>query len=837
MAAIAALLLILFLYRPGVYRLRNRIATSIGSALGRRVSIDNVRFHILPRPGFDLEGLVIYDAPAFSAEPMIRAQDVFAAIRLRSLFLGRLEIARLSATEPSINIVRNNEGRWNLASLIERNAQIPAAPTAKPSSERRPGFPYLEATGARINFKIGLEKKPYALTDADVALWQDSENSWGARMKAHPMRTDFNLTDTGQLQVNAGWQRAPSLRQTPMRIVAAWTNGQLGQITELLTGKDRGWRGGAELTATFSGTPEALAIESKAAITGFRRYDIVDTRNVHLATGCTGTYSAMNRTFTDLLCESPVGTGRLQVRGNVAAMPSAPTYDLTLSVEKAPLASLVWALREAKQQLPADLTADGLLNAEFGAVRKGTQAGQWSGSGEASGVQLISNGGKDRITLGDVSLTMVSDSRCCLVTRPGRTDSAKEKESEPTEAHLRIGPASVKVNESAPMSAGGWIAAGGYRFSLRGDTELKDLFRLEAALGVPSTRPAAEGAAKLDLSISGRWQGLAAPIALGMTQLRNVRAEMHGLNTPIEIASANVLLEPDSVTMEKIAAQTGSTHWSGSVTAPRRCAPHCDFQVDLAADQLSTAHLAEWFGQQPAKRPWYRILSSDDQSPSPFLALQAHGSLRVAEFALKKLTARQVATRIRVDRGMIALNSVRAQLLQGTHEGDWTIDALAHPPRYHGTGKLQNVSLAQVASLMNDAWISGTGDGTFDVEASGIAVGDLLANAEGMLRFDVRDGTLSRVEIPGAPKPLPMHLFRGSLQAKKGEWELVDGRLESRDGLYQVTGTAGADTGMDFTLTRSDKRAWHVTGSLAKPRVAATKPSNREGSKATVAQP
>ena len=110
-AAVAALLLILFLFRPGVYRLRNRIATSIGSALGRRVALDNVRLHLLPRPGFDLEGLVIYDDPSFSAEPMIRAQDVSAAIRFRSLLRGRLEIATLSATEPSINLVRSNEGR------------------------------------------------------------------------------------------------------------------------------------------------------------------------------------------------------------------------------------------------------------------------------------------------------------------------------------------------------------------------------------------------------------------------------------------------------------------------------------------------------------------------------------------------------------------------------------------------------------------------------------------------------------------------------------------------------------------------------------------------------
>ncbi len=222
MAAVTALVLILFLFRPGVYRLRNRISTSIGSALGRKVTIDNVRFHVLPRPGFALEGLVIYDDPDFSAEPMIRAEDVFAAIRFRSLLRGRLEIATLSANEPSINLVRNNQGRWNLASLLERNAQIPAAPTAKTASESRPVFPYLEASNARVNFKLGQTKKSYALMNADVALWQDSDNSWSARIKAEPVRTDFHLTDTGLVQINARWQRASSMRLTPLEIAAHW---------------------------------------------------------------------------------------------------------------------------------------------------------------------------------------------------------------------------------------------------------------------------------------------------------------------------------------------------------------------------------------------------------------------------------------------------------------------------------------------------------------------------------------------------------------------------------------------------------------------------------------
>src|ERR1035437_8121006 len=355
MAAVAALLLILFLFRPGVYRLRNRIAITIGSALGRRVGLDSVRLRLLPRPGFDLEGLVIYDNPAFSAEPMIRAQEVSAAIRFRSLLRGRLEIATLSATEPSINLVRNDQGRWNLARLIERNAQIPAAPTGKPASERRPAFPYLEAGHARINFKIGQTKKSYALMDADVALWQDSENSWGARMKAAPVRTDFNLTDTGLLQINATWQRAASLRLTPMQVAVQCQYGQLGQITELLSGKDRGWRGGVNFTARLSGTAEALRIESQTAIEDFHRYDIVGNENVRLATVCSGRYNAVTSTLADLLCESPVSSGTLRLRGTFALVAQLPTYDLTLEAEQVPLTAVVRLLRQAKKQIPGEI--------------------------------------------------------------------------------------------------------------------------------------------------------------------------------------------------------------------------------------------------------------------------------------------------------------------------------------------------------------------------------------------------------------------------------------------------------------------------------------------------
>ena len=831
MALVAIVLVVLFLFRPGIFRLRYRISSSIGNAVGRRVTIDNVRLHALPRPGFDLEGLVIYDDPAFSAEPMIRAQDVFAAIRIRSLLRGRLEIATLTATEPSINIVRASDGRWNLATLIERNSRIPAAPTQKAPSERRPAFPYLQATGARINFKVGPEKKSYALTNADVALWQDSENSWGARLKAQPVRTDFNLNDTGQLQINAAWQRATDLHQTPLHVTMAWQKGQLGQITQLLTGKDRGWRGGLDVAANLEGTPESLAIDSQASIQGFRRYDIVDKRNVRLATHCTGHYQASIGALDDVACESPAGGGTLHLSGNVATKAVPQTYDLTLQIKDVPTASLVALAHQAKQQLPADLTGEGLLNAEFHATRSGSQPTQFTGSGEATDVILTANDGSDSIALGNVPLTLVASSPSREAEPSPKAARAKglapQTTLDPRGPYLRVGPAKLAVNDAPPLDSSGSISLHGYAFTVRGDLGLKNVFALEKALGVPALQPAAEGTAKLAMTISGQWQGLMPPNALGTAQLKNVRAETRGLNTPIEIASATVTLGPDLTTIDKLSARTGDTRWTGSVRLPRHCAPNCKYEFDLDADRLSSADLGDWFTPHPSTRPWYRILNSnsDDQTgPSPLLKAQAHGQLHVAQFAIGKTPATQVSTELTANHGKIVLTRLQAQFLQGQHLGDWTIDASIHPPEYRGTGTLQDISLDRLSTLMNDAWITGTATGTFDVRTSGISSHELLTRADGSLHFAMRNGSFAHVAIPGAPAPFPVSRFTGGLRVKDGTWQLSAGKLQSRDGLYLMSGSSSTGS-LDFTLTRGDEHSWNLTGTLAKPLV---KPASEE---------
>ncbi|HZD30461.1 MAG TPA: AsmA family protein, partial [Candidatus Angelobacter sp.] len=218
---IALLVVVLAIVVPpflNVSRYRNQVASAIGRALGRDVSVAAIELKMMPRPGMVLSGFVVADDPSYGAEPMLRADTVTAYLRVSSLWRGRLEIGRLALDNPSLNLVRRDDGRWNLEDLVERTSRAQSAPTAKASPESRPRFPYVEATTGSINFKLGQVKKAFAFSDADFALWLQTEDQWGLRLEARPVRSDVPVAETGILRVEGQFQKAQTLRDTPVQL-------------------------------------------------------------------------------------------------------------------------------------------------------------------------------------------------------------------------------------------------------------------------------------------------------------------------------------------------------------------------------------------------------------------------------------------------------------------------------------------------------------------------------------------------------------------------------------------------------------------------------------------
>ncbi len=809
-------ILALFVIRPGASRLKTRIENSVGSALQRRVEISYVHIHLLPAPGFDLDGFVVHDDPAFGAEPVLRAQEVTALLRLSSLVRGRMEISRLSLTEPSLNLVRRDDGRWNIENFLERTAQIAVAPTGKAASEPRPAFPYIEADRGRINFKFGAEKKPYAITDAKYAFWQDSENTWGMRLRGQPVRSDLNLSDTGQIKVSGSWQRAARLYDTPIQFAAEWDGGQLGQLSKFVSGADRGWRGTVNTSVELTGTPSNLVVRSDGLLQDFHRYDIASSNALDLKTHCEAHYGVEDRSLRQIFCLSPVGDGSVSVTGDASSQPGPPRYNLHISANRIPLQSVIAMVRRAKRDLPNDLQAEGRVEGLFD-VRSGDggQTAALEGEGRATDILLHSESLKAEFAVDAIPFSLASGAQNSSKKTRGHRDSVA---GQPSEAHFSIGPFPLKLARSGPATVQGWMARSGYSVSIKGDADVRRISQLARVAGVPAIHPTATGSAKLDLQVAGQWAGFAAPAITGTAELHSVEAEIRGLNRPLEISTARIVLNDSETRVEGISALAAGTRWSGSLAVPRRCGAPCPIKFDLRTDELSTDRLNDWLNPNPPERPWYRFSSSAPPRTASFLAeVKASGTLTADRVVIRNIPAEHANAKVELERGQLRVSDLQADVFGGKHRGDWKIDFTAKTPVYLGAGTLDSAALSQVADVMHQNWVAGTASAKYQIEMAGLSAEEFLDSAKGDLRFTMRDGSFPRVLVSSAP--LHVRRFTGTLTLRKGDIELQQATLESPTATYTVTGTVSESRKLDLKLVPDGSAGMTVTGTLAEPRV------------------
>ncbi len=792
------------------------------------MDVGSVHIRLLPRPGFDLANLVVYDDPAFGAEPMLRASEVTADLRLTSLVRGRLEIARLNLTEPSLNLVQDERGRWNLEALLERTARTPLAPTAKTKAEPRPGFPYIEGTSARINFKRGPEKKPYALTNADFSLWQDSENAWGVRLRAQPVRTDLNLNDTGLLQVNGTWQRAANLHETPLQFKVEWSRAQLGQVTKIFTGSDKGWRGAIQFDMTVTGSPAKLQVSSTASVDDFRRYDIPSGKALRLAANCDAEYSSLTHEFQEVKCSAPVANGLISLTGNLR-LPVNQGYAVVVTAEDVPASALLALAERAKKNLPDDLEAEGFLRGRLSIARNAGVESKFRFEGRGEILDFGLTSAANEAEIGRQTVPFLMSSETSARSRPQnwawRNGSGTGIHERPL---VQFGPIALEPGRPNGLNARGWIDRGGYDIAIAGEAEIAKTLRLARIIGVPAPPVNPEGSAGIDLQIAGSWAGqgsvaagFVGPQVAGTANLRNTRFTFHGTG-PVEIMSAEMQLLPDSVRVGKLNARAAGAIWTGWLEVPRGCGlpENCPVRFALNTEETALGQLSEWANPKPKKRAWYQVLG-ESPKPSLFARVRASGSVAAERFRIHTLTATHMSANLRLDSGKLQISALKAYSLGGKYQGKWQADFSVKPPVCRGSGDFTGLSLANVAAAMKDAWIAGTANASYELK--GPCSTEFWQSAEGTVQAEMRDGALPHLLIGEDAVPLRVSQLTGHARMHGGELEIEDGKLSSSDGNYEVSGTATLqrEIALKFTRIPSAMAAtgYAISGTLAEPQV------------------
>ena len=558
-AALAVVVLLLIPPLISVNRFQRRIATSISQSLGRPIHLDRVTLNLLPLPGFTLENLVVGEDPAFGSEPVIRANSVRATLRLSSLWTRRVEFSTISFNEPSVNLVHNSDGKWNLESILLRASHITAAPTAQKKPGPAPRFPYIEATGARLNLKIDQEKTPISLTDADFALWLPDPQQWHLRLKAHPARTDTDASDTGTLQVEGTLGRAASLGQVPINLTGEWSNAPLGEATRVLLGRDAGLRGEMTLSASAQGTVGNNTVQARLRLADARRADFIPERSLTIDLQCLATATAVFHSFDNVRCNWPPaassGAPTLVIAGDLPDIRRPRSVVLEVAAPGLPAATLLEWLHVASSRVPADIAVAGSFTGDLAYNPSSPAAAAtrgWTGELKMTDASLIApRAGSTSLVVGDVALgsalpatTLTRNAKYQPASpgSPGEFTPASTASSSPLAKNGRflpdstasVIPAAYSPNGQPPATTTGFVLeptslalggkdpailegqfdATGYTLHLTGMASTARMLALAAALpqfgdGLAAVLPTnrALGPYRVDLTATRPWRG------------------------------------------------------------------------------------------------------------------------------------------------------------------------------------------------------------------------------------------------------------------------------------------------------------------------------------------
>jgi AsmA protein len=509
-----------------VNRFRHRIAASISQSLGRPVHLDSVSLTLLPLPGFTFTNFVVDEDPAFGSEPIIRAMSVRATLRLSSLWRKRIEFSTISFDQPSVNLVHLSNGKWNLESILLHAAHIEAAPTAQPKPGPTPRFPYIEATGARLNLKLGHEKTPYSLTDADFALWLPDPQEWHLRLKGAPARTDTDVSGAGTIQIEGTLGRASSLDQVPLNLQGEWKDAPLGESTHLLFGQDAGLRGNLDLTATVQGIVGKSAIQTRLRLIDARRASFVPDEPLQVDVECLATGTSDFHAFRNLRCTwPPLGSSpkpMLAVSGDIPDVRDLGATTLEIGTPGISAPTLLRWLRVASSRVPPDVSATGTLTGSLAWRPDPASATHWTGDMLLAGAGLVNpKAGSASLVASDISIQSVSDAFGAIAANQAvRAKAARKSRNQhnpapppPTTGFL-LTPTALALGGKEPAMLQGHFDKGGYTLRLTGVVSTARLIALGAAIppfgdGLAAALPAnpAVGPYRIDLTATRSWRG------------------------------------------------------------------------------------------------------------------------------------------------------------------------------------------------------------------------------------------------------------------------------------------------------------------------------------------
>lgn len=833
-------------------RLHSRLTARLEAAFGRPVEVGSYDFSFWGGPALEAHSVTIAEDPRFGREYFLRAESMAVRLRWQSLLRGHIQLGTLSLTRPSLNLVRNPSGEWNLAEWLPRPA---GAPTASVSSFSAPAaspalrFRRIQVDGGRIDFKRGDEKLPFAFVGVSGVVETDSPGRWRIALEAIPWRAAVVMQQAGTLHVS-GHVGGTSSRLRPAALDVSWTNASLSDVLRLVRGDDSGVRGTLALSmdARTQEQSDGWALQGRAELRQIHRWDLAlrpDNPSLNLIVRADWHPEASSVELKDVVLEAPHSHARAFVRvswnraGPLRAQDSSPVA-LSVSPAQVDLGDLLSWVRAFHPGVADTLSARGV--AQVRAELSGWPLSVANATLSSEGADLSGAGLRRPAHLGAVQLRYDRNSISILPftlswgTRAG-----------PLEGSFRFDVPARSARKVFPV----WHVAGS-------TTQVRDLVALAGAFGwIPSRGWDLEGPLRCDLAFEGSpelrltesplWStiGPAGWIELGAPGPSGAGASLRVpfLNQPVEQIRARADLKPGARHVTLASAQAFGTHWSGSFD---RRATDPSWQFALSADRLTAADLDRWLNPRwresflgrvlPFLNP--RSLANDAQEN-----LEAGGRLTLGQFTLAPFDVRHFQGDLKIAGRRLELANAAGQFYGGLLEGSFAADLQA-TPAYHANLDFARVDLAALTaeSPQLAGLLAGSASGAMSLDARGATRADLAASFMCQGNARVADAELRKINLADSLRQVVRRPGTSAFREASAAFSCRAGKVEFRSLVLsgasgEISGSGSADfsRNVDFrfgTLPKAAAEApaldnsgapeasYRVSGPLASPQVA-----------------
>lgn len=728
-------------------------------AFGRSVEVRQFNILLLPSLALDAQQVSIGEDPAFGNEYFLRAEHLTAGLRWRGLLRGRFEFGTLSLIRPSLILVRNDEGAWNLERWLPPAKSTLGAgsrfygPRAQETPSNR--LQKIDIDDGRINFKIGDEKLPFAFLGVSGNMEQVSPGRWRLQLEAQPWRSGVTLQSAGTLLVR-GDVAGTSARLQPAEVHLQWGKVSLADLFRLMRGQDYGVRGvfslegtaksGASDRVTSSDVPGDWRFSVQARGAQIHRWDLTErSDNPAVNVNLDGRWNAgMRNISAERLV---VETAKSNLRGSARlAVRTTPTWEVRLESAGIQAADLLAWYRAFDPNVNNGVAAEQFFT---GAI---TLRGWPLEIGEAA---FSSLGGEVRIPGVDVPLRIGAfqggRQRASLSVAPVHISFAAPEHKD----GMTLAAETVAKRKSAAEGKGaleiGFTHDFGNRagsVSIDGRVEnVEDVLRIMSALG----RPMNHGwqlTGPVSTELRYQWDNAAATKAWsGHVDMNKATLQVAGLNQPLQMNKARLDWN-DGVRSASVTDVEGfGATWSGQLAqAGADAEGGAKWNFQLHANHLDAADLDRWMG--PRARPgWLQrllpsLLGGSTANPAASALLRrvnAEGELRVDEFTLEKMKLGQVRASGALHDLHLELRQVEARVAGGKLRAK--VRAAFEPrPSYDVSAELDRLDLRQIPSPGNlPERITGLASGTVHLTTQGVGRDELLQRLAGKGEIKLRD--------------------------------------------------------------------------------------------------